>query len=655
MKNIFKNYTGNPFLNNALQTIEALDGLNQVSDITTKILLDIYNKYKIWDLFKRMKSYSMLFSRNGPLLNDKDFGDNIFKGIIEYTLENFENEGQYQCEISGLRFNTPFSMIYEKVLYNIEYPVTKIRGKDKTINRCWFPLTGALGSDAQALPQAKFEIMIHPICMVVIQFLPFSSLLYKGGILLIDSIDFDFTKDYIDDNVKRVLQRIEITPANKSVENIRDFAKGDYILKALKIYSDKKNNYDGNSDLNLWCFTNSGTGASCYIDRIPNQLFKTIFEFYIKSKTQKDLIRFLKSNLTDSFLDSLIEKRDFWGLYPRKVKNKATEGVGVPFYDAYQTAIGKDQQLLYAKYIAYLINEDQVKSKSDLKLLENFDSYKESEYNNMIYSILLRATQNGKWSLYNHLEILDQTNDKIIKDWNYGIHKAIQFYYHKKAFEKTCPIPKPTKLTPIISTIIHLIEKDKDKDKNIKRLQHTQDYQTFNINGAFNRNSSKIHLSNILEYTYKDYRPNRKGLNRLLHIFYSQPSHDYHYEDNFIKIFNDESNVEQNVYEKFVKVFQSYYLEKYNNDTAKYKQHILKSFPKKATNYRIWILDIINKMEQFYKHKPNFNKQQLKYFEENLFYSPDGEFNLTFSRFAVQFLLNQQFLIKLSTKEITTI
>lgn len=648
---IFKSYTGSAFLNNALQTIEVLADIDEVSEVTTDTLLELYEKHKIWELFKRMKSYSMLFSRNGPLLNDKEFGDEIFKGIIEHTLKNFENEGKYQCEISGLRFETSFSEIYEKVLYEIKYPVKKIKGKDKTINRCWFPLTGALGSDAQALPQATFEIKIHPICLVIIQFLPFSAMLYKGGILLIDSIDFEFSKDYINDNVKRVLQEIEITAANKLVENIRDFSKGDYILKALKIYSDKNNNYDGYSDLNLWSFSNSGTGASCYIDRIPNKIFKTLFNFYTTSRTQNDLVQILTGSMSNYFLEHLFEEKDFWGLYPRKVKNKLLDGIGVPFYDAYQIAIGNAQYLNYAKYIAYLIDKDDEKSNSVSKLLEKSDAYKEAEYNTLFYSILLRATENEEWSLSHHLEILDKTDSELINAWTYGIYKMTHYYYQKKVFSENCPEFKSSNLTPVISTIIHLIETDTERNRSIKRLQNSQDYETFNINRVFVRNSENISLSDIIKYTYSDYRPKRRGLNKLLRLYYAQPIANNEFNISYFSKFNKENNCEFKLYQEFVEVFQTYYLEKYNQDLSKYKSYIQKSFPSKTVHYIRWVFDVLNNINEFYKNDSLFNKQQLTSFEEELFYSPNGEYNLNFSRFVVQFLLNQNFIKTFLTKK----
>ena len=414
---IIKNYTGNTLLNNSIQTIESLAKLGNVSEITTEVLEQLYQKYKIWDLFKHMKSYTMLFAKNGPLLNDKDFGEEIFKGIIEFTLKNFENKGKHQCEISGLRFDTSFADIYEKVLHEIKYPVKKIKEKDKTINRFWFPLMGSLGSDAQALPQAVFDIKIHPICLVIIHFLPFSALLYKGGILLVDSANFDFSRKFISESTNKVLERIELRN-NGKVGNIKDFSQGDYILRAICIYQEKDMDYESYTDLNLWSFSNAGTGASCEIDRIPNEVFKTLYQIYrTGSECQEDLKNILRESYSAQFLECLIESRDYYGLYPRKIQKDKTEGVSVAFFEAYQKAIHNDKLKDYAKYIAYLISEDKELKISEIKLMEKWSSYREPEYNTLVYGVLLRAAQNGKWSLQNHLEILNETDEKTIQSW----------------------------------------------------------------------------------------------------------------------------------------------------------------------------------------------------------------------------------------------
>lgn len=662
MKSIFKNYTGSAFLNNALQTIEVLGELDDVSEITTDRLLGLYKKYKIWELYKRMKSYSMLFSRNGPLLNDKDFGDKIYKGIFEYTLNNFEIEGQYQCEISGLRFDTSFSEIYEKILYKVKYPVKKIKGKDKTINRCWFPLTGALGSDAQALPQAKFDIQIHPICLVIIQFLPFSALLYKGGVLLFDTANFDFSKDFIQESVERVQQEINLTSSKKSIENIRDFSQGDYILRAIRIYKELRGEYDAYTDMNLWSYSNSGTGASCEIDRIPNQTFKTLLEIYNTNiKCKEDLKDILKRS-SRRFLEYLIEGKDYYGLYPRKIaikKGKKTEtikleGVSVEFFDIYQAAINNDKFKTYAKYIAFLLDEDDELKPSEIKLIEKFDAHKEPEYNTLIYSVLLRAANKGLWSLENHLEILDKTDNSIIRSWIYGTFKMVHFYHYKKAFLKDCPIPKKTVLTPILSTIIHLIENDERRKDSLNRLTHNQDYQTFNINNIFIRNAKKIELGAITDYLYDDYKPRKNDLNKLLRLYYNQSNPSIQFNESYLDYFKNANNQPFAEYQQFVQTFQDYYLDKYNNDRSKYEKSVLKPFPKKNNHFKSWIIDVLGKMKD-YPSKEIISKSQVEKFEEELFYVPNGEYSLSFSRFAIHFLLNQHYLKTFSNKEIITI
>ena len=78
--NIVNHYTGNPMVNNALMTIKALAGLNDVQDITTNLLRNMIGKvcdklpYSLMSMNLRFKSYTMLFTKNGPLYNDKKLG-----------------------------------------------------------------------------------------------------------------------------------------------------------------------------------------------------------------------------------------------------------------------------------------------------------------------------------------------------------------------------------------------------------------------------------------------------------------------------------------------------------------------------------------------------------------------------------------------------
>ena len=331
---IFKTYTGNAMLNNALMTIEALGRLENITQVTPELLLELYRKLDLISLNKRLKSYTMIFSLNNPLVNPakkaNSAGEKIYENLILSILNNFENEGPNICEVSGLRFESTFENFYQKEIENLKYEVKSKRldkkeerrllknldNTDLSLNRSWFPLIGGLGSDAQALPQAKFTVQIHPICIAIMQFLPLSALLYKGGILLIDSSNFEFTRSFIEGNVKEVKQRIQTTMLDKPIENIKDFSKGNYISKAIKILTDKEME-DEYSDLNLWSFSNSGTGASCEIERVPNRLIKKLIRMNKNTKINSELKNILKNNFTAySFLTALDDNREWYLLYP---------------------------------------------------------------------------------------------------------------------------------------------------------------------------------------------------------------------------------------------------------------------------------------------------------------------------------------------------
>lgn len=334
---IFETYTGNAMLNNALMTIEALSKLDNVSKITPDTLLKLYKEKALLSMNRRLKSYTMLFTKNGPLHNDRTSGEKVYDSLIKTIIESFESEGDRICEISGLRFSAPFEKIYAEALRKIGLSDKDIQKKDISINRGWFPLIGGLGSDAQALPQAKFAVKIHPICVAIMQFLPLSALLYKGGILLIDSSNFEFARDFVEGNVKEIEKRIQATSSKDSIENIKDFAKGNYLLKAISILEDKEME-DEYSDLNLWSFSNLGTGARCEIERVPNSLIKKLIRMKQNPRISNELKRILGQD-AHRFLEDLENNQEWYLLYPNVFgagKNKGDyEGASVAFLEAY--------------------------------------------------------------------------------------------------------------------------------------------------------------------------------------------------------------------------------------------------------------------------------------------------------------------------------
>ncbi|MFC2187349.1 hypothetical protein ACFCT7_08510 [Fulvivirgaceae bacterium LMO-SS25] len=663
---IFETYSGNAMLNNALMTIEALSNLQSVREITIEILLENYENHDIIHLNKRFKSYTMLFTKNGPLHNDKANGEKIYDSLIRTILNSYEDRGEFVCEISGLRFSTTFEKIYEKALRNIGFSDKVIQKKDISINRGWFPLIGGLGSDAQALPQAKFAIKIHPICVVIMQFLPLSALLYNGGILLIDSSNFEFARNFVAFNVSEVRKRIQLTSSKDSIENIKDYSKGNYLLKAIEILEEKEEFEEEYSDLNLWSFSNSGTGASCSIERVPNNLIKKLVSLKGNTKITNELKSILRRN-SHRFLEDLEFNQEWYLLYPNVFgtgKNKGNyEGVSVEFLESYYKIISSTHKTEYAKYLAYLI--EKYKSESLTKYLAKRDAWREKEFANDLYAVLVKATQFGEWDLLHHIQILDNAEQVPIKNHFYSILKLTHFYYYKNVFNQQVPncnqaITTAQKVCQWLGSII----RNDEKFNTIKKdLINIQDYQSTNYSSVFYRAShyASLSLESICFALFdENFRSNRVGVNSLFRIFFNQPrqmdfevgclelSENWRIKDN-----NQRWLVE---IREFVQDYQLYYFDKYENKETGEKPltkffNLSNSVSNNNTKFLIWFYEAIEKTNDFITRETNDSHGK---WTERLLYAPNGEYAISFAKFAIKFsLLKQYFEVTLATNQIT--
>lgn len=648
---IFNTYTGNAMLNNALMTIEALAGLKNVSEVTPEVLLQQFNERKLWELYRRMKSYTMLFTTGGPLHNpsikDPQLKESIYRQLVTTTLSSVETDGQYQCEISGLRFSATFADCYAKALRELKMAEKEIEKKDRTINRCWFPLIGALGSDAQALPQAKFDVRIHPVCLVIIQFLPLSALLYKGGILLFDAANFEFTKDFIAKSTERVAEEIEATPRDKSIENIKDFDKGKYLLRAIELFAQKQNYYgDRQTDINLWSFTNSGTGASCEVDRVPSPVFRDLLHLYKKSDCQIDLKKVLNSGYANSFINALKNDWDYEGLYPKK----NYEGVSIPFFEEYQRLIGRAQHLDYAKYIAGLMKRATL-GKSDEKMLAKTDAFKQQEYAPFFQKILVEAASKGEWSLANHLDLLDDPEALPVKSHTYGIFQKVHFYFQKQGQWEPVPSVHPgDKLESSLAgkiCVFAIRQIEKDGEENFKSHQKTlknlQEYNGFSLSPTLLRQCRELTLAQASTFLFHNYRLPHYGLNFLLRVYYSQ-AEKTPVPDVVLPQGGNSSWLER--LETFAELYTNYYQDKYKGDWKKFRKHVLEPFPNRPSQFQQWLDHAFQNMKAFYEEQEPPGAEittLIEDFEENLCFDEAGNFNSAFARFAIQFCLNQQY------------
>lgn len=681
---IFKTYTGNAMLNNALMTIESLAKLKTVSEITPDTLKELYEKVNLRIINKRLKSYTMVFSLNNPLVNpakkQNNGGENTYHHLLNAIINGFENEGQHVCEISGLRFDKTFEDFYKeeierqkKILVKenrdekqLKKELKNLENTDITLNRSWFPLIGGLGSDAQALPQAKFTVQIHPICIPILQFLPLSALLYKGGILLVDSSNFELTRTMVDRNTKILSEKIQLVSVTESIENVRNYAKGDYLIRVLDILTEKEDLEETYSDLNMWSFSNSGTGASCEIDRVPNSLIRKLQHLYNDSKISNELKSILSRNESAfSFIECVEDNKDWFLLYPNVFgsgkKRVEYEGVSTDFLEAYYKVINNSKSISYAKYIAGLI--DKYKSKAFEKFLSKTDAWNDSEYRIELHKVLIAATEKGEWSLEHQVQILDDNNQIPVKNYFYQLHKLIHYYYQKKIFSNDLPIARVTntRVFNACKWLISIVQNDSKNSKTISDLTNANEY----LKVGYNRmiidalENEAIVLENVIETLYdEDFNYSRFGLNELLRIFFTQTE-----QENFTTNIWDSELKENSLIQNWIKNikeftedYRDYYCEKYRHS---------ETLEVPVNKFVKTVQFIINEHAGFYTllseaiHNTNQYLNENKLFAEDkwspdaLLCNPLGIYSTSISKLAIKFLLKIQS-IKLQNEKVLT-
>lgn len=497
-------------VNNALMTIKALAGLNDVRDITTDVLRNMITRvcddlpYSLMSMNLRFKSYTMLFTKNGPLYNDKKLGGKIYEALLFKIVDGFEAEGDKQCNLTGLHYSRTFSDFMLETLVGLGVPEKETKKKDLTMNRCWFPLLGGLGSDAQSLPMAIQTYNVHPICVVLLQFLPFCAYIYKKGILLIDSTALEFCEDFIEEKVNNLINKVKnVVATNVPIENMKGVAKGNYILEALEVMERCKADCEY-ADVNLWSFSNSGAGASCFIDRVPNELLRQLSVLHNRHKGELEYI-LSTSSLSPGFLECLSDKKDWPNLYP----DKKYAGVSVEFFESYWKVIQQEKMTAMAKYISGLIMK--YKDSKDESVLSKTDAYK--DYASLLNRILWRATEKGDWTMSCQLSILDDPELLPVSYRCYQMYKLVHFYYQKMTFVSTIPQVnvRNTLASHLCIKMINLISQASDyqREKVVDRILD------FRYGDKNNDLDSSVLDELLIEYAWKE------GIYRLYPLFYT--------------------------------------------------------------------------------------------------------------------------------------
>lgn len=315
------NLTGNPFVDTGLMVLTALAQRENVAELSPEDIRNVFGDgSSLVRNNKRLKSYTMVFGTNGALTQHayKKIGkaDAIYTGIMNRLLAQIADEGETgePCDLTGIRSQLNFQRVVSESLVDAGLSVPE----QKWIGRDWVPLGGSLGNDAQALPGASRALHVSALALFALQYLPLGTFLFKGKLTCYQSTAIQFTQDLVSDVVRR----------NNAPRNGEILGKGagtgiivDFLLNHFDALRDAQRFelLPDNTELLLWLFSNSGTGADCLTEAVPESALRFISDAC--SEHGHEIRRLIATESKDSrnqLFECVRTQRDYSGLYPYK-------------------------------------------------------------------------------------------------------------------------------------------------------------------------------------------------------------------------------------------------------------------------------------------------------------------------------------------------
>ncbi|MEW6086854.1 MAG: Cas8a1 family CRISPR/Cas system-associated protein [bacterium] len=439
-------WTGNPFVDTGLIVILHLTNKNDISELSYDDVVRVFNDGK--DLARmnaKLKTFTMVFGRNGPLTNGYGYKQgtpseknyqiyiSLVKGLLNAS--QAEDGGGYICEICGRNTNFDFANLYEQVLSKAGEKTKE----GKVLGRDWFPLSGSLGSDAQALPSASRAMHICPACLFSVHYLPVALILFGGKVAVFQSTSQSLTIDLVtaivDDTIARLRAGNGEAIGKKEGTKVLTSRLLNLIEKLQK--ERKRENLPDYSNLLVWKFSNSGTGADCKLEEIPNKALMFLWEvvhFGLRQEIDKLLANEPKYPRFQ-LLTAIKEGKDygnkkFGGLYPFK-KN---QGVTPELFVLYQLKIcriSKSALQIAQKIALKYINSLDDKAKKNVKS----EIFRDNSNTNRVRRLMADMAESGELSYDDYTQLFVEISRHPIKvDWN-GWDMIRFFLYHPEETE----------------------------------------------------------------------------------------------------------------------------------------------------------------------------------------------------------------------------
>ena len=363
------NLTGNPFVDTGLMVVASLARKQSVEQLRFTDMWAVYGDGSaLARTNQRLKSYTMAFGTNGPLIQHayKKVNKNeaVYRGTMSRLLAHAERENEtgQPCDLTGIRSDLDFQKVASEALSEagLDAPDNKWIGRD------WVPLGGSLGNDAQALPGASRPIHVSALALFALQYLPLGVFLFRGKLTCYQSTAIQLAQDLVSIVVDKNTTSLDRDILGKGAGSRIVL---EFLLSHFEHLQERQqeNQLPGNTELLLWLFSNSGTSADCVIERVPEQALRFIADACVQHG--HEIRRLLATDSTDprhQLFECIRSGRDYSGLYPFRKQ----PGASPQLYRLYQERVrGKPSSALSVaeKLAAIVIDQTAPKDRKELR------------------------------------------------------------------------------------------------------------------------------------------------------------------------------------------------------------------------------------------------------------------------------------------------
>ncbi len=471
--------TGNPFVDTGQAIISCLAGKESFTEMRHSDVKRVFQTgSELADWNSRLKSFTMVFGNNGPLYQPRGKKNEFLRKrkyslLLAGLLDQIEdyNRDLGLCECCGEFRAADLNAAYEQA-------IDEDRG-DHVVGRDIFPLVGSLGSDAQALPSSSRMFNICPRCLFAVSYIPLGTRLLNGNLMVFEGAHQPFVQDLIksivDDN-----QRM-LSVGGDSVEIIgKKQSSGETVKWLCTVFEDlqraRKSELPVNAELDIWLFSNAGTGPSCDILQIPDVSLRFLWEAgryglltEIASLAVTEKKYFKKSD--SHLLNSIRNKTDYVGLYPFKKYNGSSINLFV-YYQSCFLGISYNTLVSAQKLAKGLLPDHPKEQKKWLKS----DVFDDSKMRNILKGRIIEMIESRQLSIDDYFHIFPVTSLCPLKVSFNGFNMVAYFLRHLDEnipnFECNEPMEgEEVKMNSKIMEAANLYFNDYVEDRGLKRFK----------------------------------------------------------------------------------------------------------------------------------------------------------------------------------------